>query len=147
MGWRHFMLSGLARLIHRAYPNVSVMDADTLHPLLSNNPEQLLLLDVRSLEEFTVSHIPHAVHCSNIQCLQASLASHSNCTVVVYCSLGYRSALLADAIKNPRVLNLHGGIFDWVLSHRLLNSPLGHTTQVHGYGVPWCFLLPKALRR
>jgi rhodanese-related sulfurtransferase len=75
------------------------------------------LLDVRSQVEFEVSHLPGALR---IDC-RAPVSEGQGVLdqrrpVVVYCSAGYRSSIVARKLQQAgfaKVLNLEGGIFAW----------------------------------
>ena len=68
-------------------------------------------------------------------------------TIVVYCSIGYRSErigekLLAAGYKN--VFNLYGGIFDWKNNDRVVvDSKNEPTEKVHSYNKTWGLFLDK----
>lgn len=101
-------------------------------------PESYYLLDVRSEEEFCVSHLPCA-----IQTLPPDLPH--NTLVIVYCSIGWRSALCVRQLKRrgfDNLLNLRGSIFLWAMEGR----PLEHANVVHPFNRFWGRLLPKHLR-
>lgn len=73
------------------------------------------LLDVRSVEEFEVSHLQGAtrVDVDSSACGDGLDASR---TIYVYCAGGYRAAQYAERLKAagiPKVVNLSGGIFAW----------------------------------
>jgi len=75
------------------------------------------LLDVRSEEEFGVSHLPGAIRID----YRAPLSDGPDALdpghpIVVYCSAGYRSSIVARKLQAAgftKVLNLEGGIFAW----------------------------------
>jgi rhodanese-related sulfurtransferase len=75
------------------------------------------LLDVRSREEFEVSHLPGALRIDYrgpVSGGQGALDQHR--PIVVYCSAGYRSSIVARKLQQAgfsKVLNLEGGIFAW----------------------------------
>ena len=71
-----------------------------------------------------------------------------------YCSVGYRSSIVADKLKtflkssgtssDVKVFNLEGGIFQWVIEGRGLEGE--HKERVHPYSSFWGRLLPSHLR-
>jgi rhodanese-related sulfurtransferase len=75
------------------------------------------LLDVRSREEFGISHLPGAIQIDYRTPLSAGLESlDARRPVVVYCSAGYRSSMVARELLRAgfaKVCNLEGGIFAW----------------------------------
>ncbi len=69
--------------------------------------------------------------------------------VVAYCSVGYRSAGLADGLGQhgyTRVCNLEGSLFQWANEGRPLVDADGRVNVVHPYGEPWSDLLDEARR-
>ena len=75
------------------------------------------LLDVRSEEEFGTSHLPGAIRIDYRRPLSRGQAVVDPARpVVVYCSAGYRSSVVARKLRQAgfaEVLNLEGGIFAW----------------------------------
>ncbi|MBL69818.1 MAG: hypothetical protein CMO74_15475 [Verrucomicrobiales bacterium] len=74
--------------------------------------------DIRRADEFAVSHLPHARHLSpeTSDTELRQLLPDANQTIIVYCSVGYRSAQMArrlQAIGHTNVINLEGAIFAW----------------------------------
>jgi hypothetical protein len=69
--------------------------------------------------------------------------------VVVYCSVGWRSAALADrllAAGLDDVHNLRGSIFDWANKGLPLVRDGEPAREVHPYGRLWGLLLRPELR-
>jgi len=69
--------------------------------------------------------------------------------IVVYCSVGVRSARLARALSATgakQVFNLRGGIFEWANRGLPLVGPAGPARSVHGYDAEWAVLLDARLR-
>jgi len=79
--------------------------------------EQPLLLDVRAAAEFDVSHLPGALPAPSVgQALDLIQARPTAGPVVLYCSVGYRSADLAAQLQAhglTNLYNLEGSIFQW----------------------------------
>ena len=75
------------------------------------------LLDVRSEEEFGISHLPGAIRIDYRRPLGGGQAVVDPARpVVVYCSTGYRSSVVARKLQQAgfaEILNLEGGIFAW----------------------------------
>ena len=74
-------------------------------------------------------------------------------SVVCYCSVGYRSSMVADKLKqylrsqgkkDVMVYNLEGGVFQWAIEGRELTGE--HKEHVHPYSSFWGKLLPANLR-
>lgn len=107
-----------------------------------------ILLDVRTAPEFTVSHLKTAQRIDPSEPSWAHLPK--NFAIVVYCSVGYRSARLAQKLQEQgfaNVWNLEGSIFQWANENRSLyrdNRQL--VRSVHPYNAQWGKLLKPELR-
>ena len=73
--------------------------------------------------------------------------------MVCYCSVGYRSSIVAEKLKqflrsqgrkDVKIYNLEGGVFQWAIEGRELEGE--RKTQVHPYSMFWGKLLPAHLR-
>ena len=75
------------------------------------------LLDVRSQEEYGVSHLPGALRIDYRMPLSGGFdALDPLRPIVVYCSAGYRSSIVARKLRRAgfaTVFNLQGGVFAW----------------------------------
>ena len=64
-----------------------------------------MFLDIRSLNEYTISHLPNARHIppetSDIEL--GKLQQEIEQPIVVYCSVGYRSDKMVQRLKKTRV--------------------------------------------
>lgn len=110
-----------------------------------------LLLDVREPAEFAVSHLAGARNVPWESDWQALLDDTPRTQpIVVYCSIGYRSSVLARKLKRAgftHVINLEGSIFKWASESRPLVGPDGHAaTVVHPYDAKWGQLIAPSLR-
>lgn len=110
-----------------------------------------MLLDVRPETEFLIAHLPGARQVNpdaDPEALHRALPRDR--LIVVYCSVGGRSARLAARLRDAGradVRNLEGSIFGWAMAGRPLVDGLGRPTdRVHPYGAPWSWLLPARLR-
>jgi len=134
-------------LVDSTFPSVSQMPTEQLAELLSSSEktESPLLIDVRSQEEFAVSHLPGAIRAETVSAVKAAVAEHGkNAPVVLYCSVGYRSSRLADACMKAGihgVHNLDGSIFKWANEERTLDGQYGKLGKVHPYDEEWQVLL------
>ncbi len=83
-----------------------------------NELNNVILIDVRTPEEFAAGHIDHAL---NINWFDSDFAEQmgsidSNETIYIYCKKGGRSdkaSKLLDSLGYKRVVNLEGGYDDW----------------------------------
>lgn len=105
-------------------------------------PKSFLLLDTREQEEYNVSHIKNAIQISYDNFEEERLSDFSkNDTVVLYCSVGYRSSVIAEKLMDlgyRKVFNLYGGIFYWANKGQILvDSENKETKKLHGYNKFW----------
>ena len=115
--------------------------------LASINRDTVAILDTRSYQEFKVSHLPGArwvgfdeFNLNKIDSLP------QNTTIVLYCSVGYRSDLVGEKLLDAgynNVFNLWGGIFTWVNNGLPVYNDNEQTDQIHPYSKKWSFWLSK----
>lgn len=101
--------------------------------------DSILFLDCRTKEEFNVSHIPGAIWIG--ENYHPALPLDSGSSIVVYCSVGYRSRIVGEELQEngfKKVFNLWGGIFHWSNEGRSLVDTNGKAThKVHAYNRKW----------
>ncbi len=104
--------------------------------------EKIILVDVRTPEEYGVSMIPGAITAEEFE---ANTDKYKDHKIVTYCTIGYRSGVYAKKLrkKNIRAINLAGGILAWAHAGKTFTSETGETRKVHVYGKNWS-LLPDA---
>lgn len=106
-----------------------------------------VLLDARQPEEYAVSHLPGARRVdpdADAPALLAALGDTTGRPVVVYCSVGVRSAGVAERLVDagvPDVRNLEGSIFRWANEGRPLVRSGHEVDEVHPYNAVWGRLL------
>ncbi len=120
-------------LVKHKIENVSTNDI-----ILANS----LLLDTRDFEEYEVSHLPNAVWIGNDSLFWSRLPSFSDDkSIVVYCSVGYRSNEIGQKINDSihlNVKNLKYGIFGWKHDSLPLVDQFGKPTEkIHPYSRFW----------
>ncbi len=107
-----------------------------------------LFLDARKPEEFAVSRIPGAVRADdNLIALLRDRGVSPDTEMIVYCSVGLRSAWLARNLRKAgftRVRNLEGSIFGWANTGYPLENDRGPTEGVHPFNVWWGRYLKKS---
>lgn len=78
--------------------------------------EQVLLLDVRTDEEFVTGHIPNAINIP-VQELEERLneLKDKNEKILIYCKSGRRSVIACEILEEYGYTNLYnmGGVVDW----------------------------------
>jgi rhodanese-related sulfurtransferase len=131
-------------IISKTIPLISVDELKKVE----NTKAPLLVLDAREEVEYNVSHIKNAkyVGYDNFK-IKTLKEVDKNTTVIVYCSVGYRSEKIGEKLKKAgftKVMNLQGGIFDWVNSGYSVYDNTGkQTLKVHAYDKSWGKWLTK----
>ena len=109
-----------------------------------------VLLDVRTPEEWNVSHLPGARRVDPSASAENVAAGLSKETpIVTYCAVGYRSGEMATRLRAAgftNVRNLEGSIFQWANEHRPLVRQNERVTTVHPYNSLWGRLLADDVR-
>jgi len=109
-------LAQAARHVRALFPGVPHLGVDDLWERLRTGPGPILL-DARTDEEFAVGHLPGAVRARSLDEAIAAIARReAGLPVVVYCSIGYRSGRLAQALRRAGredFANLEGSLFAW----------------------------------
>lgn len=135
----------LKQAIRRQFPHVSHISPSALADWLQQDQlPQPILLDARSPAEYAVSHLLQAQLVSSPEQLRPVLQQERSTPIVVYCSVGYRSAVLAQQLQAEgftNVQNLEGSLFEWVNEHRPVYRGQQPVQQVHPYSALWRNLL------
>ncbi|WP_192820480.1 rhodanese-like domain-containing protein [Rufibacter sp. LB8] len=151
--WAHLSTArqasqGYALMLRGLYKNsVPVIQPSQLAAQLKTNPQNFVLLDVRTPKEYQVSHLTGArfLHYNKVSDKQLK-ALPKDKTMVVYCSVGYRSERLGEkllALGYKNVVNLYGGLFQWVNEGLPVVNEKGPTAKVHAYSKTWGIWLTK----
>ena len=110
-----------------------------------------ILLDAREEKEFKVSHLKDAICVGyddfKLQETIKKLPQDKNAKIVVYCSLGIRSEIVAHKLIKAgytNVFNLYGGIFEWKNNNLpVLDTLENNTEKVHAFNKDWSKWLKK----
>ena len=139
----------VTRDIRKKFPDVKQLQTAELQSRqTSPNSEQVILIDARRKEEFHVSHISGAknIPYNSKDPLKYLTNIKPDNPIVVYCSVGYRSSILARKLQTlgfKEVYNLEGSIFKWAHEGRLLVQGQITAHKVHPYDTRWGRLLEK----
>jgi rhodanese-related sulfurtransferase len=103
---------------------------------------EAIYLDAREKAEYNVSHIENAIWVGyddfDIKTVKKLDKSK---TVVVYCSVGYRSEKVAKKLEKAgfkTVYNLYGGMFEWYNQGLPIVDNQGESTdKIHTYNEKW----------
>lgn len=104
-------------LVAESKKRIKEITAQDLHARLSLN-EPLVLIDVREDNEVSTGNIPGSIHLSKgiIERDIEQKIPDMNTPIVVYCSGGFRCALVADVLQKmgyTQVYSLMNGLKDW----------------------------------
>lgn len=140
--------TALKQEIRVRYPAVPVLSTAQLAGWLNREPsDTLLLLDVRAPDEYAVSHLRGAVNAADAEAALAAIAAAgADRRVVLYCSVGYRSADLAARLIErgcTNVFNLEGSIFQWANEGRPVYRGDEQVSVVHPFDPDWGRLLDR----
>lgn len=131
------------------------------------NPTPPKILDCRAEDEFNISHIDGAVRINYesspeeiLKLAEIDQSRKDPMDVVCYCSVGYRSSLVAEKLQDYikkstdtastslSVYNLEGSLFKWANEKRHMVNSQGETTQfAHPYNAVFGKLLNSELRK
>ena len=141
----------LKQSLRHRFPRVEWITTEQLADWLADkNRPPPVLLDVRTEEEWNVSHLPGARRVDpNASVEQAAAGSAKETPIVTYCAVGYRSGELARKFRAAgftNVRNLEGSIFQWANEHRPLAREDEAVTTVHPYSSLWGRLLNDEVR-
>lgn len=133
----------LKQKIRRRFPSVRRISTAELADWLSRSPRPLLL-DTRTAAEYAVSHLPQAQWFDpETEAAHFDLGA-KDAPIVTYCSVGYRSARVADRLQAAgftHVANLEGSIFQWANEGKRVYRGGQPVRQVHPYNAAWGRLL------
>jgi len=116
---------------------------DFISPVeLSQTKDNAFIIDTRELEEYKISHIESAHYASYSDFdIEPYLDLPRDTTVVVYCSIGYRSEKIGEQLLEvgfTKVFNLYGSLFEWANQGYPMVDQSGEPTKtVHTYNKQW----------
>jgi rhodanese-related sulfurtransferase len=141
----------LKQSLRHRFPKVEwITTAQLADWLADKNRPPPVLLDVRTKEEWDVSHLSGGRRVDPNAPIEKANSSISKQTpIVTYCAVGYRSAALATKLREAgftNVRNLEGSIFQWANEHRPLVRDNTPVRTVHPYSSFWGRLLTDDAR-
>ncbi|QMT60276.1 rhodanese-like domain-containing protein [Legionella sp. PC997] len=109
---------GFLKLVAESKKRITEITPKTLKEKIERQ-EPLHLIDVRESNEWDTGHIPTAIHLSKgiIERDIEKKIPDLNAPVLVYCSGGFRSALVADNLQKmgySNILSLETGLQGWL---------------------------------
>jgi rhodanese-related sulfurtransferase len=142
VGWR-----AVQAAIRLRYPDVPTITADELY-YAEDHGARSVPVDVRTAGEFAVSHLPGARRVEPDAPATALADVPRDAFVIVYCSVGWRSAAFAERLRAAgytQVHNLEGGIFRWANEGWTVMRDTQQVHRVHPYDARWGRLLAREL--
>ena len=138
--------------VRSEFPDVEHVSAEDLRLRLdSGRPDRKapIVLDVRTVDEYEVSHLSGAIRVDPEGDLPDFLrVLDHQAPVVAYCSVGYRSSRLVERLKKEGFTdakNLEGSIFEWANKGYPLERDGALVQEVHPYDAEWGRLLESSL--
>jgi len=107
--------------------DVGLIDQDGLLARMAQKDADLVILDVRTPEEYAAGHVPGAVNMSHDQVAARlpELSAYKSMDVVVYCRTGRRTNLALEVLKTngfERLWHLEGDMLAWQAQNRPVES-------------------------
>ncbi|MEW6599467.1 MAG: rhodanese-like domain-containing protein [Nitrospirota bacterium] len=140
----------LIKDIRLTFPTVKQVSTDELQNWMTAQDEaRPLLIDRRERAEYEVSHLQGALPANDAEeALKIIEREGKNRPVVVYCSVGYRSSVLARKLGKmgiTNIYNLEGSIFKWANEGRPVYHNDRQVRVVHPFDSKWRNFLDKEL--
>lgn len=132
------------RKIDREFPQVDFISAEEL--LVESDVQ---LFDVREGDEYEVSHLQGAANVTTGAEI-ATLVADKSTEIVVYCSVGYRSARVAEELSQlgfTNVRNLRHSIFEWAEKGYPMIDSQGDADKIHPFNRAWGALIDPSLHQ
>ena len=160
----------MLKAIRLKYSEVSQISTENVEGFLEENKvkcNRVVLIDARSLEEHSVSHIKNSFHVPDdisdanleaflLQNTRNLEQKEEDVRIVCYCSVGYRSSDMARRISklmqpDNKVIGIHnmeGSLFKWANENRPMVTPSGEpTVYVHPFNALFGAVLRADLRK
>ena len=125
--WRTITLNLLQIPIKLKFPKVKSLTTQELDLWLKDPDESdPLLIDARHIEEYELSHLKTAELFTSVQDLLKDVTCHIStfrAPIVVYCSIGYRSADVANSLRPTCRATIQSLCFILVAANRTARAP------------------------
>ena len=132
------------------FPDIEFISTDELYGLYKKADVEIpVIVDVRAESEFKVGHLQDALNLETAKEI-AGLISDKDAAIVVYCSVGYRSAGVAEELMKmayTNVRNLRHSVFEWANKDYPLSNAYGDTNKVHPFNRRWGKLLDDSMHQ
>jgi len=140
-------LERIEAIIREAYPSVPQVSPEALADWMQTS-RSLLLVDVRSREEFAVSHLRGAINVQSAKQIAETAEERNPSKTILYCSVGFRSSRMAQILSEQGfadIMNLEGSIFQWANEGHPIYRGEVLVQKVHPFGKRWAGLLKPGL--
>lgn len=149
-----FKLTVVEKMVQTSHPLPNITH-DRLRQILSTkDSNQVIIFDLREADEYAISHIRKSVHLdgdiSQEEFIKQYGPSIRGKLVIFYCSVGYRSSIALERLKNAmmqsgavQIANLLGGIFRWFNEGNPVVNTKGITNDMHPHNQYWGKLVQK----
>ena len=131
---------------NKSVPYISIQE-------LAMSKSEVIILDAREPKEYDTSHIKNAIYIGydNFDIATVSkIIENKQVPIVVYCSIGIRSEVIAEKLKkagHDNVFNLYGGIFNWKNEDfSVYNAKGKETDSIHTFNQEWSKWLKKGVK-
>ena len=138
--------------IEREFPGVQTVSTEVLLTRYKAADAKLpIIIDVREAGEFRVSHLGDALHLESAEAISDVIVERGlgkDTEIIVYCSVGYRSASVAADLQErgfTKVLNLQHSLFEWANKGYPMIDASGATDKVHPFNKAWSVLVDESL--
>lgn len=131
---------------NKSVPYISIQE-------LAMSQNTVVILDTRESKEFETSHIKNAIPIGydafDLDTVTAAIKDKET-EIVVYCSVGIRSEVIAEKLKKAgykNISNLYGGIFKWKNENfTVYNAKEKETDSIHTFNKEWSKWLTKGVK-
>ena len=138
--------------IQSEFPGVQSVSTDVVFTWFEvSDVKRPIIVDVRKDVEFRVSHLDNALHLESAEAISSVISERGlgkDTEIIVYCSVGYRSASVAAELQArgfTKVLNLEHSLFEWANKGYPMTSASGSTNKVHPFNKAWSVLIDDSL--
>ncbi len=136
--------------IRSTFPAVQQLSTAELQQWLNaQGTVKPLLIDRREEDEYAVSHLHGALFAAGEEeALKIIEKEGKNRPIVIYCSVGYRSSILAEKLAekgHANIYNLEGSIFKWANEGRPIYRGEEQVHKVHPFNSRWGDFLDRKL--
>lgn len=98
----------MRKLLKRLYRTKESLNIEEAHEMLLNN-ENVILLDVRSHQEYEEGHLPNAINVPTYELYEKieNIIKDKNSIIICYCTIGVRSKKAVKMLKKLGYLNIY----------------------------------------